>query len=195
MAESPTKLTRRGFPIYKHNPSITSNLPMRIKPKKQHRLANAYMITPGTDEHIMQGAFTFVEEQIVDTEEFVKVFLAGQKKQAELSKAGLTLLAFVHKQISGRDAADKDTVLLNPILAQEHNPPISERTYFRGMNELLEKNFLFRSIAADMYFVNINFMFNGNRINVLKSYIRKGTEAEQQELPLVTLPQLIKQAE
>lgn len=38
------------------------------------------------------------------------------------------------------------------------------------MSELLEKGFLFRSIAADVYFMNIRFMFNGNRHNIIKSY-------------------------
>ena len=44
------------------------------------------------------------------------------------------------------------------------------------MSELLEKGFLFRSMAADMYFVNIRFMFNGSRQTVIKSYRIKGSK-------------------
>jgi hypothetical protein len=51
------------------------------------------------------------------------------------------------------------------------------------MSELLEKGFLFRSMAADMYFVNVRFMFNGNRMVLVESYQRKGS-ATQTELPL-----------
>jgi hypothetical protein len=50
------------------------------------------------------------------------------------------------------------------------------------MNELLEKAFLFRSIAADVYFVNVNFMFNGDRMVVVKAYRRSGSTL-QHELP------------
>jgi hypothetical protein len=51
------------------------------------------------------------------------------------------------------------------------------------MSELLEKGFLFRSMAADMYFVNVRYMFNGNRMVLVESYRRKGS-ATQAELPL-----------
>jgi hypothetical protein len=54
-----------------------------------------------------------------------------------------------------------------------------------GMSELLEQGFLFRSMAADMYFVNVRFMFNGNRMVLVESDRRKGS-ATQAELPLNT---------
>ena len=66
---------------------------------------------------------------------------------------------------------------------------MTERTYQRGMRELLEQLFIFRSTSDDVYFVNINFMFNGNRITLAKSYYLKGTatqlglDLEQPALP------------
>ena len=60
---------------------------------------------------------------------------------------------------------------------------MSERTYQRGLRELLENEFLYRSQSADVFFVNIMYMFNGNRITLAKSYYLK--EAGMQgELPL-----------
>jgi hypothetical protein len=55
---------------------------------------------------------------------------------------------------------------------------MTERTYQRGMREMLEHMFLFRSTSADVYFVNVQFIFNGNRITLAKSYYLKGTEAQ-----------------
>jgi hypothetical protein len=50
---------------------------------------------------------------------------------------------------------------------------------------VLEKGFLYRSLAADMYFVNVRFMFNGDRMALVHSYRRKGSMASvQPELPL-----------
>lgn len=176
--------TRRGFPLYEVNPSLSGPLPVRIKSAKPSRGGDAYMIAPGTGEVIAKGAFAFVEEKEVDSEQFVKMYLAGIRRYGELSKAGALLFEFVYREISGRDGKDKDTVVVNYLLALKWKPDLAERTYYRGMSELLEKGFLFRSMAADIYFVNVRFMFNGDRMALVQSYRRKGKAgAAAKELP------------
>jgi hypothetical protein len=59
-------------------------------------------------------------------------------------------------------------------LAKRWKSDLAERTYYRGMNELLAKGFLFRTLAADQYFVNVRFMFNGDRMILMESYRKKG---------------------
>jgi hypothetical protein len=184
MSDTPP-LTRYGHPIYEVNPSLSDPFPVRIKSSKPSSLGGAYMVAPGTGEIIGRGAFGFIEEQEVDSEQFVKIYLAGIRQYGELSKAGALLFEFVYKQISDRDSKDKDTVTLNFLLAQRWQNDLSRRTYERGMNELLEKGFLYRSLAADTYFVNVRFMFNGDRMVLAQSYRRKGT-GRQAELPLDT---------
>lgn len=180
-----TTLTRYGHPIYEVNPSLNQPFPVRIKHAMPSKMGDAYMVAPGTGEVVGRGAFAFVEEKEVDSEEFVKIYLAGVRQYGELSKAGALLFEFVYKEISGRGSKDKDTVSLNFLLAQRWKADLSRRTYERGMNELLEKGFLYRSLAADMYFVNVRFMFNGDRMALVHSYRRKGSMASvQPELPL-----------
>ena len=84
--------TRRGHPIFDKNPSITGLLPSRIKSNKPQKLQTAYMVAPGTGELVSQGAFTFVKEEVIDTESFVKIYFAGIKGHSELSKVGSSLL-------------------------------------------------------------------------------------------------------
>jgi hypothetical protein len=124
-----------------------------------------------------------VEEAEVDNEQFVKVYLAGIKQYAQLSKAGEVLFEFVYREISGRGGRDKDTISINFILAQRWKPDLTRRTYERGLSELFEKEFLYRSIAADVYFVNVRFMFNGDRMLLVKSYRRAGSSL-QMTMPL-----------
>jgi hypothetical protein len=184
-SEETTLPTRRGHPVYEKNPSIVGALPVRIKQNKPQRMGETvYMVAPATGERIGQGAFSFVQEKAVDSENFVKMYLQGIKKHSELGKAGLTLFELVFHQVSGRGGKDKDKVELSYLLAQKWKPDLKRSTYFRGLNELIEKGFLFCSMAADVYFVNINFMFNGDRINLVQSYVRKETIA-QIELPLL----------
>lgn len=50
------------------------------------------------------------------------------------------------------------------------------------MRELLEKEFLFRSPSDGEFFVNIRFMFNGDRLAFVRSYHHKESGV-QRELP------------
>jgi hypothetical protein len=174
-----TELKRRGYKIYEVNPSLSDALPTRIRRGKASKLGDAYMVAPGTGQVVANGAFGFVEEKEVDTEEFVKIYLAGIRKYGELSKAGAMVFEFVYKEISGLHAKDKDTVSINYVLAQRWKPDLTRPTYFRGMNELLAKGFIFRSLSADVYFVNVRFMFNGDRMVLVQSYRRKGRRSSQ----------------
>jgi len=181
--ESPTQLTRRGKPVYESNPSVVGRFPVRMSPQKLQRGSSAYMIAPDTGEVISAGTFGFVEEKEIDSEQFVKVYLDGIRQYGQLSKSGALLFELVYREISGMAGKDRDTVTLNYMLANRWKPDLTRRTYERGLNELLDKNFLFRSMAADVYFVNVRFMFNGDRMVIVKAYRRKGSSM-QQELPL-----------
>lgn len=43
-------------------------------------------------------------------------------------------------------------------------------TFIRGVNELLSNGILFQSIVANMFYINMQYFFNGDRINIVKSY-------------------------
>ena len=178
----------RGHPVYKINPSMSDNLPLRIKSKDPSVMGDAYMVAPGTGEIVARGAFGFIQEQEIDTEQFVKIYLAGIRQYGKLTKAGASLFEFVYQVMSGREAKDKDTITISLALAQEWNPKLAKTTYYRGLTELLDQGFLFRSYASnDLYFVNVRYMFNGDRIVMVQGYRLKGTtiqdESFYEELP------------
>jgi hypothetical protein len=176
-------LKRRGFPVFETNPSV-GEFPVRIRKTKQSHAQEVYMVSPGTGEVLARGDFAFMKEKEVDSEEFVKVYLDGVRKYGELKKAGALLFEFVYRELSGRNAKDKDTIMLSYLLARRWKPDLAERTYFRGMHELLAKDFLFRTLAADVYFVNVRFMFNGDRMVLGQAYRRRREHGKSKELPL-----------
>lgn len=74
-------------------------------------------------------------------------------------------------------------------LAKDHG--ISDRSYQRGVRELLEKQFLFRSPSDEVFFVNIRFMFNGEQLAFVRTYHLKGSArraVRQPELPFNATP-------
>jgi len=54
---------------------------------------------------------------------------------------------------------------------------ISRATYFKGMKELVEKNFIEETMIQNYYFINSDFMFNGDRLSFVKSYILTESKA------------------
>jgi hypothetical protein len=172
-----------GVPIYATNPSIPD--PEDIKRNKTVRFGNdkrGFVVDNGTGEVLGVGGVGFYEFEEVDNTRFVKMFLAGVKQTAGLSKAGLSVFELVYREVQATPNTDRVTISFYD--ASKKIEGLSERSYQRGLRELLEKKFLFRSPAESVFFVNIQYMFNGDRLAFVKGYKRKGA-AQQGQLPLI----------
>ena len=175
---------KRGIPVYLTNPSIPGE--HEIKKIKRTKLGDerrGFVVDNSTGEILGQGGAIAYEWEEVDKERFVKLYLAGLKQASGLSKAGLSVFELVYHAM--REKPGEDTVLLGAAMSN-----MEERTFNRGLRELLEKQFLFRSTLASMFFVNIRFMFNGDRLAFVKGYRLKKDDGRQQSLPLNELAAL-----
>ncbi|MBS0448497.1 MAG: hypothetical protein JSR59_21455 [Proteobacteria bacterium] len=155
---------RYGVPVYQSNPSIPADT--EIKRSKRAQIGTdmrGLVVDSGSGEILGHGGAIAYEWEEVDKERFVKLYLAGLKQAAGLSKAGLAVFEAVYTQV--RERPGQDTVPLDSYSSSLH--PV---TYRRGLRELLEKEFLFRSPNPGLFFVNIRFMFNGDRLAFVKGY-------------------------
>jgi hypothetical protein len=177
--------TKRGFPVYRTNPSVpsTTGLPTRSKRFHVPGGKGAMILDHSTGEIKGIGGMGFWWEEEVDSSRFVKLFLDGIKQAAGLSKTGIQVFELVYHEMRANPGSDE--IKLNQYVARDHG--ISDRTYQRGVRELLEKEFLYRSPSDGVFFVNIRFMFNGDRLAFVKSYHLKDS-SRQEELPLVEVP-------
>ena len=177
--------TKRGFPVYRTNPSVpqASGLPTRTRRINVPGGKGAVIVDHSTGELKGLGGMGFWWEEEVDRTRFVKLFLDGIKQAAGLSKTGIQVFELVYKEMRLNPGSDE--IKLNQYVARDYG--ISDRTYQRGVRELLEKEFLYRSPSDGVFFVNIRFMFNGDRLAFVKTYHLKDS-ARQQELPLPETP-------
>lgn len=183
------EVLRRGRVVYETNPSIADKLPTRIVHSKPDVGGEFFMVVaPGTGEVVGKGAFAFVHEKVVDTEEFMKIFADGLTTQGELTKHGRKMLLYVFHSMSGLKGKDQDKFEVNWEMAKKWQSTLGRQAYFGGMKDLLDKGFIFKSLAADVYFLNIRYIFNGDRIALVQSYRRKASDNSkallQSELPL-----------
>ena len=128
----------------------------------------------------------------VDGEQFIKLFTTNIAMQFNLTSAGiksLTVLVWAvqHKAIT-KDEVDLDSYSLDDFLNAhaDSRPPLklSLATFKRGLRELELSSIIAKTIRAGRYFINPNFVFNGDRIAFTTVIERNRLEEEQQELPL-----------
>lgn len=178
----PETVTLFGFPLHDSNPSVNNEIPTRIKKQERGQTSTLSMVTPETGEMVANGALCFVEEKEIDSEEFVKLYQDGLRQMYKLSKPGAMIFEYVYEEVRGKNGANKDTVALNAYHIQKWKPDISPRTYNRGLRELLEKEFLFRSTTRDLFFINVRYLFNGDRMGLIKLYRRRINKMQEPKL-------------
>jgi hypothetical protein len=183
--------SRRGFKRYERNPSVPARglSQTRMRPVKIPGADKGMLFADGgTGELIGAGVRHFFKFEEVDASRFVKLFLDGMKQAAGLSKAGMQVFELVYRQL--QEKPNSDEIALSWRLAKTLGLDIPERTYRHGLRQLLEREFLYESLVDGLYFVNIRYMFNGDRLTFIRGYKLKKT-SEQGELPLddlVSLP-------
>jgi hypothetical protein len=169
---------KHGIPVYLTNPSVPdANEIARSKRVQIGDTHKGFVVDNGTGEILGRGAAFAYEFEEVDKERFVKLYLAGLKQASGLSKAGLAVFEIVYGAL--RETPGKDTVNLSQDLSA-----LAPATFRRGLRELLEKEFLFRSPYDGTFFVNIRFMFNGDRLAFVKGYQLKNSDSAQGQLAL-----------
>lgn len=178
MSENPQKpATRYGQTVYASNPTIPN--PGTISKKRRAQIGSAkkgMVFDDDNGEILGHGGAIMYEFEEVDKERFVKLYLAGLKSAVGMSKAGLEVFQMVYDQM--RENKERDYVLLSVL-----SSGMGERAFHRGMKELIDRKFLFRAEVPGMFWVNIQYMFNGNRLAFVKAYAIKGTGAQLSLFP------------
>lgn len=113
----------------------------------------------------------FWETEEVDSTRFVKLFVNGVKALKELSNSGTRVFEILYLEMQNN--LGKDSVYLSYARLNQAITPISKATFTRGMRELIDKGFLAASNGVSLYWVNPDFMWNGDRLAFVKEYYKK----------------------
>jgi hypothetical protein len=112
--------------------------------------------------------------KIVDDAEFVKVFANGVAGIYDLNRAGKRVFAFLLEVVQAHPNVDR--IYLHFMDAMEEPWKIPKTTFFNGMAELIEKDFVAPSDRQNMYFLNPCMVWNGDRFRFVQEYIRGESE-------------------
>lgn len=127
-------------------------------------------------EQVNVGFFKHME---VDKTEFLKLYVNGVSAIAELSNAGNKVFKIVCTQL--QNFKDQDQVILAYNLIDDDTVKISKPTFYKGLAELLEKKFIAKTNAVNVFFINPSYIFNGDRLAFIRSYSIMGSNHNKNE--------------
>mgnify|MGYP001584121649 FL=1 len=177
MTVQPKQLTRRGVALFEKNPYVVAASVNTNEGTKRKTLRSqdgtTLMITSQSGEVVAPAGFWQTQE--VDKTQFVKLYVNGVKAFRELTAAGAKMFAVLYLEVQGK--VGKDRVYLSFNAIQQEITPMSEATYTRGMRELVSKEFIAPSVLQGWYFINPDYMWNGDRLAFVKEYRLKRDES------------------
>lgn len=170
---------------YKENPFLNN---MQINTSTKQVTVSSL----GKDDNILVNQATgeingtsVVTYKKVDDAEFVKLFSANIALTFDLRSAGIKTFSVLVWMVQHR-AIGKDIVILDHMALEEwceiHEPKsISHATFKRGLNELEKSKIIAKTMRKGSYFINPNFVFNGDRIAFSTVIERKKKSAKRDE--------------
>jgi hypothetical protein len=177
---------------YETNPFL-ENMIVPIKGKRIH------LSKLGKEQNVLVNQVTgevhgthITTHKRVDAEQFVKLFTANIALTFNLSSAGIkafnVLVWAVQHSALSKDQIDFDMRILEDFLrihSDDEKPlKMSNPTFKRGINELEKAQLIAKTIRQGRYFINPNFVFNGDRIAFTTLIEKRKTGEEQGELLL-----------
>ncbi|MFA5681129.1 MAG: hypothetical protein WC999_07335 [Hydrogenophaga sp.] len=172
---------------YKENPSIalakenTKHGVKTIFGKKEH---STYHILAQEleNKNETEDTITFSKKQIVDQDQFVKLYIAGFEALSNLKNSTKLVYTYIFNQI--RQEVGKDIFYFSfknyeSFCEIEKISKLSKATFHRSMNELMEKEVIFKSDMSNLYYINIAYVFNGDRLKFIQEYELEKTKKAQ----------------
>ena len=138
------------------------------------------LINSATGE--VHGVATIYQVEERDDAEFVKVFAAGVSASYELTKTAQRVFQVVLDQYQrtpmSRGYADHVNLFWFGDGIEGRDAGMSERTFQRGLKELIEKRFI-ASKDGTAFWTNPALSFKGDRVMFVKEYRRRVTSQDE----------------
>lgn len=133
-----------------------------------------------TGESISHSGIHIIEE--VDKDQFVKLYTKNMKVIFDLKPTVQRVLMAILDSVQRTPGTDR--IYLNWFEIEDYsvknNLDISERSFYKAMRDLLDKQFIAESASPNMYWINPHLFFNGNRMAFIREYRLKATSKEVQ---------------
>lgn len=173
MSNAPTKFNLKSLPFSPIKNPLVEGFTIKTKMKQVRTGGVKPMIDPQTGEYKQA---VIIEEMELDETHFVKVFTAGIRAAFGLTLTGsrvfqAILEVYQREPMTGGFA---DSIYLHFFDGglSGRKVDLNERTFRRGLLELLNNGFIFPR-GETLFWVNPNLFFRGDRATFIRTYRKK----------------------
>lgn len=184
MRQTEEKKSKRGLIKYNHNPFITNaveNTKPRVK-RISNKDGNRMMVVCENTGEIVAPA-GFWQAQEVDKAQFVKLYINGVKAFKELTGAGTKVFEVLYLKV--QEFIGRDFLYLSFVEIDQQVTPMSKATFMKGMKELIIKGFIAESMAQNKYYLNPDYMWNGDRLAFIKEYRKISSNKNNEKIEIL----------
>ena len=176
MSQEDKNQTRRGIALYPKNPFL-QGAEVATKTRRVTNKRGDMMLVNSNTGEIQTQIAGFWEAEEVDSTKFVKLFVRGVKALKELTGAGTKVFEVLYLRV--QENIGKDQIYMAFASVEQALTPMSYATYKRGMAELIEKGFIASTPSQGLYWLNPDFVWNGDRLAFVKEYRKKQIEPQR----------------
>lgn len=145
--------TIKDFPSYEENPCKPTGFKLVVAGGKRVKVSDE-------DSGAVITGKTLAATIPIDTKEYRKIYIEALDYIKLLSIPGLKLFCYILVVVK----AKKDFVTLEREKIMEYCGYKAKSSYYDAILDLLEHKIIFRRVGAEnLFFINVNFIFNGNR--------------------------------
>lgn len=169
---------------YSTNPFIENGV-LKIDRGKKVIIAGGtkdVMVDAETGE--MTGMAMLHKYKEVDRNQFIKIYIDEVKNLFNLSKTGIRAFNYVLSCM----LINKDEIYLNIHKLVEYAEWSNTTQAYKGLGELIANKIIAPSVQPNIWFINPNVIFNGDRITFIKEYrVKQNKDIKQISDPLLNL--------
>jgi hypothetical protein len=165
----------RDFPQHARNPFLSSLIvPTRGKMVAISTGRQLSLIDNQTGEEI-GGTIKIASRQLVDKEEFVKIYKDQIRIMFDLTTRGMKVFGYILHATRVSDGM----ILFSLKKCQEFTGYSSKGSITAALAELLSKQIIARTDEPHLYFINPAMFFNGDRIVMMRDVVMRGSRAHK----------------
>lgn len=174
---------RKGNILHDANPFMV-NVTTKTR-RITNRRGDMQLVNAQTGE-ITAPIAGFWEAEEVDSTKFVKLFINGVKALKELTSPGTKVFEVLYMRV--QNSVSKDQLYMSFSSIDQAETRISEATYTRGMRELVDKGFLAATPHIGLFWLNPDYIWNGDRLAFVKEYRKRGSAIQVRDTLTQQLP-------
>jgi hypothetical protein len=170
--------SRKGHPRHATNPSVeVAASSQKVGVKRVAGKDGMSLIVSDQNTGEIIAPVGFHQRVPVDKTQFVKMYIQGIRALQGITLSGVKVFELIFNAVQENPGTDRIMLHFMDTL-EDGKPKIPSSTFHRGLKELLDKEFIYESMVPNMYWINLMYMFNGDRFAFIKEYYISDTPSQ-----------------